>query len=185
MQNHFPVLFYVWTSCIVSLSYLLLSYYYLRWGFQAEHLLQERKKKKRRKASIVLKLWSRVTNQTGKPRTSFILFVTVIHSCFTVHINKLLNLRLEVQKKRKDSIILKLSGRESLDSRHSTWFCTGSRSTFPSDCLIYHRAEHTSQLRDCSVHQQPNCYNPLVGCRLSSRTWCLPFCEDLTKPQDL
>ena len=144
-----------------------------------------RKKKKRRKASVVLKHWSRITSQTWKPRFSFILFVTVIHSCFSIHINKLLNLQLEVQKKRKNIIILKLSGRELLERCHFPRFCTGSRSTFPSDCLIYHRAEHTSQLTDCSVHQHPNCYNPLGGCRLSSRTWCLPFCEDLTKPQDL
>ena len=44
VKSHFPLLFYAWTSCIVSLSYMLLSYNYLPWWVQAEHLLQERKK---------------------------------------------------------------------------------------------------------------------------------------------
>ena len=163
---------------IISAFKLLLS----AMGIPSRAFTSRKKEKKRRKTSIVLKLWSRVKNQTGKPRSSFILFVTVIHSCFIVHINKLLNLRLEVQKKRKNSIILKLSGRESLEPRHSPWLCTGGRSTFPSHCLIYQRGDYTSQLTDCSVHQHSISYNPLVGCRLSSRTWCPPFCEALSKP---
>ena len=140
------------------------------------------KEKKRRKASVVIKHWSRITNQTEKPRCSFILFVTVVHSYFNIHINKLLNLRLEVQKKPKNGIILKLSGTESLEPRHFRWFCTGGRSTFPALCLSHKRCGYTSQLTDCSVHHHSNCYNPLVGCRLSSRTWCPPFCEALSKP---
>ena len=100
VRNHFPVLFYSWTSCIVCLSYLLLSHYIYDW--ESKPSIYFRRKKKRRKASAILKHWSRITNQTEKPRSSFILFVIVIHSCFNIHINKVLNQGLEVQQKRKN-----------------------------------------------------------------------------------
>ena len=153
----------------------------LSWEFKPS--IYFKKEKKATKSQHCFKaLVESIQTKLGNPAP--VLFY-LLSSC--ILINKLLKLRLEVQqkrknKKRKNSIILNLSGRESLEACHTTWLSTRCRSTFPSDCLTCHRGEYTSPLTDCSVHQYSNCYNLLVWCRLSSRTCCLPFFEDLTKP---
>ena len=77
-------------------------------------------KKERKKASKNQHCF-RALVESQKPdwETPLQFYFICYRHCFIVHINKLLNLRLEVQKKRKNSIILKLSGRESLEPRHS------------------------------------------------------------------
>lgn len=43
-KNHWPVLFYVWTLCIVSLSYLLLSYHICDWESKSSIYFKREKK---------------------------------------------------------------------------------------------------------------------------------------------